>query len=69
MSASKPRPASAPPGQLSTAEALAIAIEGAASTLSALMLGVEHGMPEGEVCEVLYVVRDRLRAVAREVLP
>ncbi|MBK6463133.1 MAG: hypothetical protein IPF92_19320 [Myxococcales bacterium] len=60
---------SAPPGQLSTAEAHGIAIEGAASTLSALMLGVEHGMPDGEVCEVLWSVRDRLRAVGKEMLP
>lgn len=68
MSARK-GPASAPPGHISAAEGHAIAIEGAASTLSAVMLGLEHGLDSGEACEILWAVRDRLRAVAKEVSP
>lgn len=69
MSARKPPPASAPPGHISASEAHAIAISCAASTLSALYHGVEHGMDAGETCEVLLAVRDRLRAIAAEVSP
>jgi len=69
VSARKPPPPAAPVGHITASEAHAIAIEGAASTLSALMLAIEHGLDAGETCEILWAVRDRLRAVAKEVSP
>lgn len=67
--ARKPPPPAAPVGHITAAEGHAIAISCAASTLSALYHGVEHGMDAGETCEVLLAVRDRLRAIAAEVSP
>lgn len=44
-------------------------IDSIAATLAALAIAVEHGLPEGEIVAVLTGARDRLRAVAKEVLP